>query len=120
MREWYRRTSAIRGGPATGVRDIEKVRASDAKRRGSERRKASSLSSSKAQRAKDPAKYKARTALGNAVRDGKIAKQPCVICGAEKVEAHHNDYSRPLEVIWFCRAHHKQHHGHLRGDYPLP
>lgn len=58
--------------------------------------------------------------LTNAVRDGRVIRQPCLVCGAEKVEAHHPDYAKPLEVLWFCRPHHKAHHGHLRPDYVLP
>jgi len=36
---------------------------------------------------------------------------PCEICGCEKSEAHHDDYSRPLDVRWLCRVHHLMHHG---------
>jgi hypothetical protein len=39
-----------------------------------------------------------------------IVKPPCEICGEEKVEAHHHDYSKPNEVNWLCRKHHKKHH----------
>lgn len=37
---------------------------------------------------------------------GWMERKPCQICGVTKVEAHHADYSRPLEVIWLCRDHH--------------
>ncbi len=72
------------------------------------------------QRERNPEKYKAHTALGNAIRDGKVFKQPCEVCGAAKVEGHHDDYSKPLSVRWFCRPHHRAYHGTLRPDYPLP
>lgn len=42
------------------------------------------------------------------VRAKRLVKMPCY-CGEIKVEAHHNDYSKPLEVIWFCRLHHREH-----------
>lgn len=61
-------------------------------------------------REENPQAYRAQTALGNAMRDGKIKRQPCEVCGAEKVHAHHDDYSRPLEVRWLCPLHHHRHH----------
>jgi len=46
----------------------------------------------------------------NALRDGKIEKHPCEVCGTMKVEAHHNDYSKALEVSWLCKKHHQEWH----------
>ena len=92
-------------------------RKADAKRAGSARRRASGLAHSQRQRKREPERYRARTAVGNAVRDGRLIKDPCEVCGAAKVEGHHDDYAKPLEVRWFCRMHHKAHHGHLRPDY---
>jgi hypothetical protein len=53
-----------------------------------------------------PEKYRAHNLLGNALRNQRICKEPCEICGDLKSEAHHPDYSKPLEVIWLCRKHH--------------
>ena len=33
-------------------------------------------------------------------RKGLLARQPCEVCGEIKAEAHHADYSQPLEVRW--------------------
>lgn len=41
---------------------------------------------------------------------GVIARQPCEHCGAENAEMHHEDYSKPLDVIWLCRRCHMAHH----------
>ncbi len=41
---------------------------------------------------------------------GKIKKQPCSICGDEKSEMHHEDYSKPIEILWLCRIHHLELH----------
>lgn len=61
-------------------------------------------------REENPDGYKAHTAVSNALRDGKIKKQPCQVCAEEKVHAHHKDYSKPLDVIWLCaRCHHRLH-----------
>jgi hypothetical protein len=56
----------------------------------------------------------AHIAVNNALRDGKIEKIPCLICGDEKVEGHHPDYSRPLDVIWLCNKHHRETHNLTR------
>lgn len=59
----------------------------------------------------NPDKKKATTVLGNALRDGKIKKQPCENCGSKKrVHGHHDDYSKPLDVIWLCPKCHKEYH----------
>lgn len=55
-------------------------------------------------------KVKARCDLNHAVRDGKVSKEPCKICGSNKSEAHHQDYNKPLEVIWLCFNHHREFH----------
>lgn len=58
-----------------------------------------------------PEKFKARDALNGAVRRGKIKRGPCVKCGEIKTEGHHTDYSKPLDVLWFCRqCHENEHH----------
>ena len=56
--------------------------------------------------AKYPEKYRARYILRNAVRLGHIIKGKCEACGSPDVESHHDDYSKPLDVRWFCRQHH--------------
>lgn len=62
-------------------------------------------------RQEHPEAYKAQTKVGNALRDGKIKKKPCFMCGAEKhVHAHHRDYSKPLDITWLCaKCHHRLH-----------
>jgi hypothetical protein len=50
------------------------------------------------------------TTANNALRSGKISRHPCAICGGEPAHKHHDDYSKPLDVIWLCPKHHKQMH----------
>jgi hypothetical protein len=52
----------------------------------------------------------AHVCLASALKRGIVEKQPCKVCGSEKVDAHHDDYSRPAEVTWLCRRHHVQLH----------
>lgn len=45
------------------------------------------------------------------IKSGKLVKGACEVCGSTKnVEAHHDDYDKPLEVRWLCRKHHNEHH----------
>lgn len=46
----------------------------------------------------------------NAVARGEILRLPCEECGDKKTDAHHDDYSKPLDVRWLCRLHHKRQH----------
>lgn len=56
-------------------------------------------------------KQVARRALGHEVRMGRITPpSSCEKCGAAKVEAHHEDYGKPLDVMWLCRRCHKEMH----------
>lgn len=52
----------------------------------------------------------ASSMVRNAIRTGKLNKQPCEVCGDAKAEAHHDDYNRPLEVRWLCKKHHSEWH----------
>lgn len=60
-------------------------------------------------------KNKARKSVYNAIRRGALVRQPCEVCGSEKVEAHHTDYSEPRKIRWLCRLHHKAVHLALKG-----
>ncbi len=62
------------------------------------------------QRHEDENKKKARQAVNNAISGGKLNKEPCIKCGSDKSQAHHEDYSHPLDIIWFCAKHHKERH----------
>ena len=57
---------------------------------------------------KYPERRKAQQAAGNALRDGKL-KRPdaCEWCKQDKrLQKHHHDYSRPLDVMWLCKPCH--------------
>jgi ribosomal protein S27AE len=49
---------------------------------------------------------RAHAAVARALKDGRLKRKPCEVCGAETVEAHHADYSKPLDVRWLCKPHH--------------
>lgn len=49
-------------------------------------------------------------AFNKALRAGGLVRQPCVICGEPKSHGHHEDYARPLDVVWLCAIHHRWRH----------
>jgi hypothetical protein len=50
-------------------------------------------------------------------RRGILKPEPCVKCGSDKAEKHHDDYSQPLAVTWICRPCHLDlHEQEPRGD----
>jgi hypothetical protein len=59
-------------------------------------------------------KYKDRHAahklVFRALAKGILTKQPCEMCGSLTVQAHHDDYGKPLEVRWLCLSHHMRLH----------
>lgn len=62
-------------------------------------------------RSLNPEKYQARTAVGNAIRDKRLFKKDCEVCGDSNSQAHHEDYSKPLDVRWMCFSCHRAEHG---------
>ena len=58
-----------------------------------------------------PERQAARQITHYAVSVGKLKKQPCEVCGDVNVQAHHEDYTKPMEVRWLCRRHHNDAHG---------
>lgn len=56
-------------------------------------------------------KANCRSYLNVYLKRGKIIKGNCIKCNStEKVEAHHHDYTKPLDVIWLCRICHLNEH----------
>ena len=53
-----------------------------------------------------PEKIEARQKAYSALRNGSIKRQDCIICGDPHTEFHHEDYSKPFDVIHVCRRHH--------------
>ncbi len=56
----------------------------------------------------NPEKNRAHSAVYSAIKAGKLVRGRCEVCGALKVHAHHDDYSKPLDVNWLCARHHAE------------
>ncbi len=55
----------------------------------------------------------ARNKISSYIRNGKLVRLPCEVCGEKKSEAHHQDYRSPLKVKWLCRKHHLELHNKI-------
>ena len=60
-------------------------------------------------------KLGAHAAVRVALRQGKLKRGRCEVCGSFRVDAHHPKYDQPLVVRWLCRKHHQQLHAELRN-----
>jgi DNA-directed RNA polymerase subunit M/transcription elongation factor TFIIS len=67
-------------------------------------------------------KKTAHQKVAYAIQKGELIRQPCEKCGTEEhVVAHHEDYNKPLDVVWLCKFHHKERHSELdRMEKPKP
>jgi ribosomal protein S27AE len=62
--------------------------------------------------ARNQSKRSAHMAVGHALRNGTLQKpEACEMCGSTVViDAHHDDYSKPLDVRWLCHKCHMAMH----------
>jgi hypothetical protein len=100
--------------------NIEKVRAYDRERGKRPERLAAQISITRLWRAEDKRRTKAHNAVARAIKKGTLDRQPCMRCKSKKTEAHHDNYDKPLDVMWLCTPCHKQRHKELnlalKGD----
>jgi hypothetical protein len=106
MKAWYQAKTHSERRALIARRDPERVKAAD-------RRKY----------VEAPEKHNARKAVGRALRIGKLQRGLCEQAGPDctgRIEAHHDDYAKPLEVRWLCAFHHVAiHHPPSPGPAPL-
>jgi len=57
----------------------------------------------------------ARRKVATEIEAGRLTREPCVVCGEKQSEAHHDDYDKPLNIVWLCRRHHMDHHLMLKA-----
>lgn len=61
----------------------------------------------------NPEKVAAHRMVASALKGGRL-KNPgkCSICGkiTEYLDAHHDDYSKPLDIVWLCISCHRRKH----------
>lgn len=105
------RHEAKSSDPLWVISEMIRHREKSIKYRAAGYKKPSTPESDKIWNHKNRHKKNAHLKVFRAVRAEKITKLPCEICGNPKSEAHHEDYSQPLNVKWLCQYHHgKVHH----------
>lgn len=63
---------------------------------------------------RNPRKRAAQILFRNRLRNTpELGPFPCVKCGA-KAHGHHENYDKPLDVIWLCPQHHKDRHKEMK------
>lgn len=63
---------------------------------------------------RNPRKRAAQILFRNRLRNApELGPFPCIHCGA-KAHAHHENYDKPLDVVWLCPLHHKQRHKEMK------
>lgn len=65
-----------------------------------------------------PEKRKAQVKVRHAIKNGEVKRLPCEVCGEKVTHAHHDDYSKPLDVRFLCSVHHREFHREHRYEYP--
>ena len=98
-------------------KNIEKIRAYDKARSKIPDRIKANTEFTRAWRAEDRRRSYAHNMVARAIRSGSLLRQPCVRCGETKSLAHHEDYDKPLEVIWLCQPCHKQRHKEIKEEF---
>ena len=92
--------------------NLDYIRAYDRDRGKLPHRIKMNVDNTRKRRKQNPLQYAAHILLRNAVRSGRVVKNPnCTKCGTEGImHGHHKDYCKPLEVMWLCAVCHKQQH----------
>ena len=98
-------------------KNIEKIRAYDRARGKIPERIKANTEVTRAWRAEDKRRQLGHVAVARAIRNGSLFRLPCVRCGEKKSLAHHEDYDKPLEVMWLCQPCHKQRHKELKEEF---
>lgn len=59
-----------------------------------------------------------RSIFHQAVKDGRLLRPLCCsqCASTTRIEGHHEDYDKPLDVMWLCRGCHAKWHGRSRRN----
>ena len=107
----YREARQAQGNPARGGKNYAETRAKwSAKYYAQPEIKARRAELMRKYAVQHAERHAARRKVRTAIESGRMSRQPCEVCQQGNAHAHHDDYSRPLEVRWLCHSHHIEHH----------
>lgn len=89
------------------------MRANSKKWRGSSAGKKSIAKANQKYKKANKRKSKIHNDVSRAIKQGKLERGVCEVCGNRKTHGHHDDYSKPLEVRWLCNLHHVHDHKNI-------
>lgn len=98
-------------------KNLEKIRAYDKARAKEPERIKANTEVNRAWRAEDRRRTYAHNMVARSIRSGSLLRHSCCRCGEAKTVAHHEDYDKPLEVMWLCQPCHKQRHKELKEEF---
>lgn len=101
------------------LKNIEKIRQYDRDRGKLPERLKLATEVTRVWRAEDLRRAKAHNAVARAIKKGDLTRSPCVKCGFQKTEAHHEDYDKPLDIVWLCCPCHKKRHKEIKQLLPF-
>lgn len=90
--------------------NLEKIREYDRQRGKLPERIKQNIAFTKVWRNEDRRRSVAHNAVARALKAGNLIPQPCERCSSEVTVAHHEDYDKPLDVVWLCQSCHKKRH----------
>lgn len=94
-------------------KNIDRIREYDRQRSKTDSRIRAAIEVNRRWREEDSRRTKAHNAVARAIKSGALIKIPCTRCGSEKSLAHHEDYDKPLDVVWLCQPCHKKRHAEI-------
>jgi len=101
------------------LENIDAVRAYDRRRARLPHRKNRAIEITRRARARDVRYAKAHAKVARAIIRGTLKRLPCEMCGRkDHIHAHHDDYDKPLDVMWLCPVCHKVRHKELDAMAP--
>lgn len=96
-------------------KNLDRIRAYDRERGKNAKRIKMNTEITKMWRIEDRRRQRAHSAVAHAIKNGSIIRMPCVRCGEAKSVGHHEDYDKPLEVVWLCQPCHKLRHKEIEN-----
>lgn len=100
------------------AKKIDEIRAYDVKRAKSKNRRQQAKKNNLQWKANNPLKRKAQQMVSNAIRAKKLVRKNCLICDKAKTHGHHDNYAKPLQIMWLCPVHHFYRHKVLNASCP--